>query len=196
MCSAALNARSLFNRCYIWDWKANFNGPALKCVSSLVMTFLLGWDFRHKVCFAVVPGSCPWDEMEQVHGCTACLIKMLDVQGGAVGCQGPSGSWGSKLSLSSCRYWWAVQKMKTDFSQRTRVNGDSLWHGKFWLDIRGNKIPKKVIKHWYRLSREVVAFHPWRFSDLDGTRSWANWSSGICAGRKAGLDDLQRFLPT
>lgn len=39
------------------------------------MMFMLERDFRQKVCFAVMPGSRHWDEVEQVHGWAAWMVR-------------------------------------------------------------------------------------------------------------------------
>ena len=36
---------------------------------------MLEREFRQKVCFAVMPGSCHWDEVEQVHRRTAWMVR-------------------------------------------------------------------------------------------------------------------------
>lgn len=56
------------------------------CLPSLVMMFVWERDFRQKVCFAIMPGSCHWDEVEQVHGQAGCLDgQRLGVREGAAG---------------------------------------------------------------------------------------------------------------
>lgn len=50
------------------------------------MMFVWERDFRQKVCFAIMPGSCHWDEVEQVHGQAGCLDgQRLGVREGAAG---------------------------------------------------------------------------------------------------------------
>ena len=44
---------------------------------------------------------------------------------------------------------------------RTRSNGLKLQQGKWRLEIRENVLPKKVVKHWNGLSREVVEAPSW-----------------------------------
>lgn len=156
------------------------------------MVFMLERDFR-EICFALMPGSWHWRRWSRaVDGLDG---QRLDVQGGSAGARLPREAEGEHqgLHVPLLAGGWTQALLRGAWQKdRTRPCG-SLHHGKFWLSRRGNKIPKKMVKHWSRESGSLTSLEVW---DLDRMRPWATWSGGICAEEEAGLNDLQRCLPT
>jgi len=82
---------------------------------------------------------------------------------------------------------------------RSRGNHFKLNEGRFRLDARKTFFTMRVVKHWNRFPREVVdvpSLEAFKVR-LDGALSNLKWLKvpSLLAG-EAGLDDLQRCLPT
>lgn len=149
-------------------------------------------DFR-EVCCAVLPRCWHWEEVEQGCGQAPWMGRGWMHKESL---QEP-GSFGGSINVFTSHCW--PQRGETQAllrggwqKDRSQPQG-SLQHDKFWLGTRGKKIPKKIVKLWSRESGSFTSLKVW---DLDRMRPWATWSSGICAEEEAGLNDLQRCLPT
>lgn len=156
---------------------------------------MLERDFR-EICSAVMPGSWHWEEVEQVCGQAAWMgrgwMYREDLQ--------EPGSFGRlreniSVFMSHC---WAGERMDPGSAHRCVAQGQESapWQLATWqvlIRCKRKQIPKKVVKHWSWESGSLTSSKVW---DLDRTRPWATWSSGICAEEEAGLNDLQRCLPT
>lgn len=79
--------------------------------------------------------------------------------------------------LSSATSWGKTEPGSSQGSERIRGNEDKLQKGKFWLHVRKNILPIKVVVHWKRCPGRLQYLHPWRCSKLSWTQPWVAWSN-------------------
>lgn len=179
-----------FHRSWIWIWEPNCYHLAEKSLHAFMVMFMLESDFR-QVCFAVRSGchaeSCPGTKRNRSMGSWGL------------------GVWGEAermfTSLSSTFSWWTEEMVELlllrSASQRcmAKEQESAVQHWNFWLDIRGEKIPGEVEKHWSRFFREMVSFYPSVRSEPD--KALGSWLSGIHAeGKQDSMTSRGASQPT